>query len=210
MDVLQYPWLQDPRYLSAIASGIVALILFFIWLRYRSKHRYERQLRKQVKKLAVDFKRDVYLPDGLGESVFIEYLVLSHYGILVLNVQNYPGILFGGDNVDLWTQVDNHKSYKFDNPLPYNEICITAVKQLAPGCQINGQVVFTHAGEFPKGKPDGVSLTSELSQYVESLEHLNVIPDSLQTAWESICLIANHSGERNSVLTENASLSTRH
>jgi len=200
MEVLQHPWLNDPNVLTAGAISLLVIIFLGIWLRIRAKHKYQRQLHKLVKKVAVDFRQNIYLPDGLGESVFIDYLILSHHGIIVLNVQNYPGILFGGDNVDLWTQVDNHKSYKFENPLPYNEICVQSIKQFASNAPVHGQVVFTHAGEFPKGKPDGVSLTNELMAHIDTLENFNVIPDSLKLTWDK--LIACGARNSNSVIMD--------
>ena len=186
MEVLQHPLLKDPTLWMVVVGIIVLLVVMFYWLRFLARRKFENQLVQIVKNIAVDYQKDVYLPDGLGESVYIHYMILSHYGITILSVQNYPGILFGGDNIDLWTQINNKKSYKFENPLHYYRICMQSVKQIIPGVEIHGHVVFTHAGEFPKGKPEGVCLSFELLKEIESLPRMDVIPESVQQAWDKL------------------------
>jgi len=186
MEFLHHPILDDPKILMIAGGSFLLLIAVVFWVRFLVKRKFENQLQQVVKNIAVEYKRNIYIPDGLDGTAFIHYMILSHYGIIVLNVQNYPGILFGGENTDLWTQISHRKSYKFKNPLHYSSICVQSVKQIVPNAPVFGQVIFTHAGEFPKGKPEGVCLTFELLKFIESKTRMDVISDSLWKDWEKL------------------------
>ena len=54
---------------------------------------------------------------GIDGFFFIDYLILLPRRILALNLQSLEGNVFGGENIELWTQVENNKSAKFKNPL---------------------------------------------------------------------------------------------
>ena len=186
MDFLQHPFFSDPKVLIAAASVVLIVFVTVFWIKSVAKRKFEHQLQQIVKNIGVDYKQSIYLPDGVGGSVFIDYIILSHYGIIVLNMQNYPGALFGGENIDLWTQIHQRKSFKFDNPLHYHRICLQSVKEVIPDATLISQVVFTNAGEFPKGKPEGVCLVLDLLKYIEAKPRMDVIPDSLKADWQKL------------------------
>jgi hypothetical protein len=169
--------------LGGVFALMMVLVLMYVWIRHLSRTKHARGARRQIKHAAVDMIKDVILPDGVNDNVFISYLALSNKGILVVNVQNYPGILFGGEKIDLWTQVYNHKSYKFDNPIRYHDMCVQAVKLLAPEVPVIGRVLFTDAGDFPKGIPDGVSLTRTFAEDISTISVVETIPEEWQSAW---------------------------
>ena len=186
MEFFQSPFLTDPKFLVAAASIILLIFVVVFWLRAVAKNKFEAQLQQVVKSISVEYKQNIYLPDGVGGLVFIDYMILSHYGIIILIKQNYPGVLFGGENIDSWTQIYKRKSYKFENPLHYLRVCIQSVKEVVPDVTLISQIVFTQAGEFPKGKPEGVCLTLDLLKHIESQPRMDVIPGSLKADWEKL------------------------
>jgi len=186
MQFLEHPFLQDPMNIAWAVAALFAVYVMVFWIKKVIKRKFENQLLQVVKNISVEYKADVYIPDGLGESVCVPFLMLTHYGIIVLNVQNYPGILFGGEKTDLWTQVFKGKSFKFENPLIYNRNCIQSVNQIISDSPVFGQVVFTQAGEFPKGKPEGVCLTFELLKYIEAHPRIDDLSHSLTKDWKKL------------------------
>ncbi len=132
----------------------------------------------------------VAIPDGFDNYLTIDYCVLTSKGIIVLTIQNYSGLLFGGDTIDHWTQVYERKSYKFENPLRFNETCITAIKQVVAGVEVIGKVVFSNAGEFAKGQPSGVSMLNQLKNDLGDFADDNEPNDKLKEQWRHLEAIA--------------------
>lgn len=56
-----------------------------------------------------------------GRSTQIDHVVVSPYGVFVIETKGYKGWIFGGENSEFWTQVIYHEKYKFYNPLKQNE-----------------------------------------------------------------------------------------
>ncbi|RLQ96850.1 nuclease-related domain-containing protein [Falsibacillus albus] len=48
---------------------------------------------------------DIYLPSKNGSSVQIDHMILSIYGIFVVETKNYKGWIFGDDQSRQWKQV---------------------------------------------------------------------------------------------------------
>lgn len=72
---------------------------------------------------------DLYLPrpDGKGTTQ-IDHVVISRFGIFVIETKNYDHWIFGGENQRHWTQKVYNKSYRFQNPLHQNALHINALK----------------------------------------------------------------------------------
>lgn len=58
---------------------------------------------------------DVLLKEK-GDSTQIDHLIISKYGIFVIETKNYSGKIFGYENQKNWTQYLRGKKYTFQNP----------------------------------------------------------------------------------------------
>ena len=63
---------------------------------------------------------DCTLLDEQNQSTQIDHILLSPYGVFVIETKNYKGWIFGGERQKMWTQKIYKKSYKFQNPLHQN------------------------------------------------------------------------------------------
>ncbi|MDH5377326.1 MAG: NERD domain-containing protein [Gammaproteobacteria bacterium] len=170
---------------ALIISSILLFALLVLFFVKRVKlNKDQRQLHKVIKSVSKHYMRDIFIPDGLGGFKHIDYVVLTPAGIAVITAQDFPGILFGGEKVDLWTQVVQSKSYKFNNPLPYNRECVQAVKLVSDLLPVIGRTTFTSAGTFPKGIPETVSLTHTLKEDLLNGEQQSISDDML-AKWRS-------------------------
>lgn len=69
---------------------------------------------------------NVTIPDGLGGTTQIDHVVVSRYGVFVVETKNMKGWIFGGEHDSEWTQkIHGGHSKRFQNPLRQN--------RLAPG-----------------------------------------------------------------------------
>jgi len=160
----------------------VVLALAFAWLIWnglRNRGRLQRVLRK----LGCEFRHDHVIPDGVGGQIHLDYLLLTAKGLVVLDVKNYRGILFGAEHIPVWTQMVRGGSYKFTNPLPQNALRVQAVKLLVADVPVRGRVVFTQEGHFTKGWPAGVSLLESLQQDLGLTVPPDTVPAAYRDAW---------------------------
>ena len=138
----------------ALLVGAVLLLALLVWL-YRLYRRYamRRALLNALKGVAYDVVRDVLVPDGMEGHLHIDFLLLTQRGILILDLREIPGMVFGGDQMDQWTVITRTRRYTFLNPQGALLDRIAAVKLIAGEVPVEGRVLFTTRSRFPKGRP---------------------------------------------------------
>ncbi|MGP5133419.1 NERD domain-containing protein [Psychrobacter cibarius] len=83
-------------------------------------------------------EKDVYhrlngitLPRANGGSTQIDHIIVSVYGIFVIETKNYKGWIYGSEKQKQWTQAfPNGSKYKFQNPLRQNYLHIRTLADL--------------------------------------------------------------------------------
>ena len=74
---------------------------------------------------------NVTLPLANGGSTQIDHVIVSIYGIFVIETKNYKGWIYGSEKQRQWTQAfANGKKYKFQNPLRQNYLHIKTLADL--------------------------------------------------------------------------------
>lgn len=142
--------------LVLIAIGVlaVALLALFggrIWmLRRRDARRVAR-----VTSGAADYLRDVLVPDGNGGDFHLDFLLLTSRGVVVIDMRDVTGNVFGGDQMTDWTVMDGPRRSTFVNPQSGLYDRIASVKAVAQDQEtpVEGRIVFTRRAKFPKGLP---------------------------------------------------------
>ncbi len=71
---------------------------------------------------------DLYLPrpDGKGTTQ-IDHIVVSSFGVFVIETKNYKGWIFGDEKHRQWTQQVYRKKSRFQNPLHQNQLHVRAL-----------------------------------------------------------------------------------
>jgi len=186
IDMLTSLLTQDNEFL--IVWGIVLVLLLagvlLSWPTLHSGYR-DRRLQKKIRAVGADVLRQVVISDGLDGAVYLENLLLTPDGLLVLPVHRYQGVVFAADDIDNWTQVLGKRTYKFPNPLPQLQSEVLAVKNYAAQTPVEGRVVFTPGVEFPKGRPDKLLSMDELGALAEQ-NRAREVPPAYRQSWESL------------------------
>lgn len=116
---------------------------------------------------------DVTLPTSRGPTQ-IDHIVVSRYGVFVIETKNYTGWIFGDAMSPQWTQVlYGHKS-RFQNPLRQNFKHTKAVESflsLSPR-DVHSVVVFVGDAKFKTDLPENVTYLRELGSYIRSFQDL--------------------------------------
>ena len=101
---------------------------------------------------------NVTLPTADGTTQ-IDHVLVSRYGVFVIETKDYQGWIFGDAHRKQWTQVLYRKKYPFQNPLHQNYKHINAVASaldFLPSEHIRGAVIFVGSAEFKTARPEGV------------------------------------------------------
>ena len=72
---------------------------------------------------------DLTLPTGSGTTQ-VDHIVLSRFGVFVIETKNMSGWIFGGETQARWTQVMRRHKKQFQNPLRQNYLHVKVVHDL--------------------------------------------------------------------------------
>lgn len=72
---------------------------------------------------------NVLLKTSTG-TVQIDHIVVSNYGIFVIETKNYSGVIFGKEDEEYWTQVLGKNKFKLYNPIRQNYGHVMALKEV--------------------------------------------------------------------------------
>lgn len=100
---------------------------------------------------------DVMLPRP-GGTTQIDHVVVSRYGIFVLETKNFDGWIFGGEQDAKWTQVLYKRKTRFQNPLRQNYLHTKTLSDLTgiPHKYFKSVVLFVGDSEFKTPMPENV------------------------------------------------------
>ncbi len=140
-------------FLIAIILLIILIIPFlFKSADYKGKAG-ESQVASQLYKLNQNeytILNDVLIQTSRGSSQ-IDHVVVSKYGIFVIETKNYRGWIHGHENSEHWTQTFYKSKYQLVNPVKQNWAHIYALKEVLSdfkGITFFPIVVFVGSGEL--------------------------------------------------------------
>ncbi len=122
----------------------------------------------------------------------IDHILVSRFGVFVIETKDYKGWIFANAKHTTWTQVLYRWKFKFQNPIFQNMRHVRAVEELLdflPPEAIKSAVVFTGRAEFKTEMPSGVYTLSGLidhlrtaTEEVMSLNRVQFCVGRLETA----------------------------
>ncbi|BDU55730.1 nuclease-related domain-containing protein [Limnohabitans sp. TEGF004] len=108
------------------------------------------------------------LKDGTTQ---IDHILVSRFGVFVIETKHYNGWIFANAKQATWTQVLYRQKFKFQNPIFQNMRHVEAVKNILdflPSSCVQSLVVFTGNAKFKTDIPPGVFTASELIKYLRN------------------------------------------
>lgn len=131
--------------------------------------RVKQVVSKQLDKETYHQFHDATLPTADGTTQ-IDHIIVSIYGIFVIETKNMGGWIFGNPDHPKWTQTFGKSKNSFQNPLRQN---YKHIKELESLLQIGEDklfsvVVFTGDAEFKTDMPDNVIRSDRLARYIHT------------------------------------------
>jgi Nuclease-related domain len=144
--------LPPTAWVLIVCAAVLGSTGTLAWRWYR-KYRARKALRGQVTAGCADFLSNSLVPDGMGGGYHVDYLLLTLRGVVVIDLRDVRGNIFGGDQMADWTVMDGAHRFTFTNPQSALYDRIAAVKAVVAEVPVEGRIVFTRRGKFPKGLP---------------------------------------------------------
>lgn len=123
------------------------------------------RLNKQKYKLL----KNVTLPTRDGTTQ-IDHIIVSEFGIFVIETKNMKGWIFGEENQKTWTQKIYKFTSKFQNPLHQNYKHVKTIESALAidSSKIFSLIVFVGDGTFKNKMPKNVTYLGDFIKFIKS------------------------------------------
>ena len=127
------------------------------------------------------------LPLGQGTTQ-IDHVLVSTFGIFVIETKHVSGWIFGAPWQKQWTQVLFRQKHRFANPVRQNAVHLDALRRVLPvphRCFFS-VVVFSADAEFKTDMPDNVLYLDELIDFIEAKDKTLLRADKIASVADQI------------------------
>ena len=142
-------------------AGVAIVALLVVWLIYRRRIGGDR-LQRVLDEISYDRVDEILIPNGDDGEIQIDHMLLTARGLLIVDIKDVAGVVFGSDKMEKWTVISNKHRFTFSNPQPALYDRIAAVRHIVRQVPVEGRVIFLDEAEFTKGVPDLVASIDQL------------------------------------------------
>lgn len=147
---------------------LVALLLALLAV-YQRRYRKARRLKKVFNAIGYDRVDELVIPNAEEGEIQIDHLLLTAEGLLIVDIKDVDGAVFGSDKMQDWTVIADEHRFTFSNPQHALYDRIAAVREIVRQVPVTGRVLFLDGAEFKKGIPGLVcTLDSMLTEFSEA------------------------------------------
>lgn len=164
--------LSQVWYLLPLLLFVPLLILLSVlksrWFKGVSGEYLVNRLLAQLDARQYAILNDVTLPVEGGGSTQIDHILVSRYGVFVIETKNMKGSILGATTQRQWTQKINNYTAQFQNPLHQNYRHTQVLGELLdiPSSYIHSMVIFIGKSRFETEMPANVTDAQGSLQYI--------------------------------------------
>lgn len=128
--------------------------------------------------------KNVTLSLNDGSTTQIDHILISKYGIFVIETKNLKGWIFGGEHQNEWTQQNFKQKYKFQNPLHQNYRHTKALEEVLglPPSAFISVIAFVGGCKFKTPMPSNVFQGISYTSYIRSFTQEKLDPLQIRQA----------------------------
>lgn len=166
--------------------GLLALVV--LWLLYRRFYKPRRTLKSVIAAIAHERMSNLVLPKADEGEILIDHLLLTSSGLLILDLKEVEGVVFGSNKMQDWTVMGKERRYTFTNPQTALYDRIAAVRQVVREVPVIGRVLFLDGADFTKGVPDLVCNLDDLLAEFDDADPTGASAqiDAFKPHWERV------------------------
>ncbi len=141
---------------------LILVALLLTWLLVRIFGRRDKSVSQALDAVAYERIEGLLIPNAEDGEIQIDHLILTAKGLLIVDIKDIEGTVFGSDKMESWTCIAENHRFQFANPQTALYDRIAALYELVSDIPIAGRVVFLQGANFTKGVPSMVSTLDEL------------------------------------------------
>lgn len=142
---------------------------------------------------------DLYVPRPDGDGLTqVDHVVVSPFGIFVIETKNYTGWIYGAEHQAKWTQTfGSGGKFSFQNPIWQNKLHLRALAQFLklPESKFRSVIFFMGGAVFKTELPEYVIDTS-LTRYITGIEEVLLQPEEVAAANAALVHLAARTNKR--------------
>lgn len=179
-------WIAIPG--GAYVLPLIIVVLLLLWLGYRHRRRHDRSVEEVVKSISYEYMSNVVIPKADDGEIHLDHVLLTAEGLLIVEVKDVQGIVFGSDKMQDWTVIASDRRFTFSNPQPRMFDRIAAVRQIVRQVPVTGRILFLDGAEFTKGVPGLVTTLDDLLAEFGEIDKLSATAkiEAFKPHWEAI------------------------
>ena len=148
-------WLTTTQAQWVVPLVVVGLLLIGIFV-YRHRQVGSR-LKRVLAEIGYDSIQGLVIPNADEGEIQIDYLLLTSQGLLIVDIKDAVGSVFGSDKMHEWTVISEERRYTFPNPQEALYDRIAAVRHIVRQVPVAGRILFLDGADFSKGVPNLVT-----------------------------------------------------
>ena len=132
---------------------------------------------------------NIMLPTDDGTTTQIDHIIVSQWGVFVIETKTYSGWIFGGEYESQWTVVHFRRKYRFQNPLRQNYKHIATLVECLGISKEFFKTIIAVSGEakFKTEMPPEVMLFGDVAYYIkEHSKDIIIPPEQVQEVADAI------------------------
>ncbi len=121
----------------------------------------------------------------------IDHVVISVYGVFVIETKNYRGLIFGNEYDDNWKQVIYKRSERFRNPIKQNYGHVAALKErlnLDKDLLIISIIAFTNRASLKVNTKTPVIYDNNVVSYIRSYNNKLISEDDVKRIYYDLLM----------------------
>ena len=171
----------------AIIAGVV--LLQIVWMIFRARMRgafgetlLVGVLRRRLEASIYHVLNDIYLPLDDGLTTQIDHVVVSPFGVFVIETKTYKGWIFGNSRDAQWTQALPKRKSRFQNPLRQNYLHVQRLMGLTGllADVVHSVVAFSGEATFKTKFPPEVMHFADVADYILSFKSRMIPPEDVE------------------------------
>jgi hypothetical protein len=171
---------------TTLTLAIIAVLLL-IALIFLVRRRRSASIEQRLAAAGHGVISNVLISDGEGGEIHLEHIVLLSNELLLLDVRDLAGNVFGSDTMQDWTVIDGSRRFTFSNPQHALYDRLAALRRLLPGLPVRGVIAFTARAKINKGTPtDVVELDQLLTELAQGKKSDQGATSLLREGWEKL------------------------
>jgi hypothetical protein len=139
---------------------------------------------------------DVVLKTG-NRITQIDHIVISDYGIFVIETKNYKGWIFGGEHSEYWTQVLFNRKEKLYNPIRQNIGHIKALQNRLkefPNIHYKSIIAFSSRATLKTNTQTDVVYMHQINRTIQSYSGFHLSADEQERIFKKLNQLNNLGG----------------